>query len=210
MDRTNISSLSSNPNFQQLETALFQHTAFLEAHPSPGYKFFKQHIFKKLETKLYQIGLIRLVSSYAIENKKPKFWNAIKIQLQLNTIPTIFPLTSKSNTNKKKIAILQQINQLDLRGTKRKKKCKIKSRRKKKKANLGGDATDVEAGATEGTTLLNTSGLETQLSGFDGGHVATGATADDDDVVFLRSRSESSGEGSHRRRVLQYIGTRIR
>ena len=132
--------------------------------------------------------------------------------MQLNTIPTIFPLTSKSNTNKKKIAILQQINQLDLRGTKRKKNVKLnqEGKKKKKKANLGGDATDVEAGATESTTLLNTSGLETQLSGFDGGHVATGATADDDDVVFLRSRSESSGEGSHRRRVLQYIGTRIR
>jgi len=36
------------------------------------------------------------------------------------------------------------------------------------------------------------SGLQTQLSGFDGDHVTTRATADDDDDVFLRSRSESS------------------
>ena len=63
-----------------------------------------------------------------------------------------------------------------------KKKCKLES-------NLGGDATDIEASATEGTTLLNTSVLETQLSDFDGSHIATEATADDNDVIFLNSEA---------------------
>ena len=37
--------------------------------------------------------------------------------------------------------------------------------------------------------LLNTSFLETQLSDFDGSHIATEATADDNDVIFLNSEA---------------------
>jgi hypothetical protein len=74
--------------------------------------------------------------------------------------------------------------------------------KKKKTLYLGGDATDVEARAAEGATLLNTSGFEAELSGFDSRHVTPGPTADDDDVVFVRSRSESSIEGSDRRMIV--------
>jgi hypothetical protein len=52
---------------------------------------------------------------------------------------------------------------------------------------LRGDAADVEAGATESSTLLDAGGFESQLSCFDGCHVSTGSATDDDDVVVIRS-----------------------
>lgn len=64
--------------------------------------------------------------------------------------------------------------------------------------DLGRDASDVETSAAEGAALLDAGCLEAELRGFDGGDVAAGAAADDDDVVFLRSRSRSEspeGEG---------------
>lgn len=63
---------------------------------------------------------------------------------------------------------------------------------------LGRDATDVEACTTESTALLDASGLETQLSGLYGRHVAAGTTADHDDIVIVRSRrggGETPGGG---------------
>jgi len=57
--------------------------------------------------------------------------------------------------------------------------------------NLGRDASDVEAGTAESATLFDASGFQTELRGFDGGHVAAGTAADDDDVVFVRSGRES-------------------
>ena len=69
--------------------------------------------------------------------------------------------------------------------------------------DLGGDAANVEAGATKRATLLDASSLETKLSGFDGGDIAARAATDDDDVVIFRSRSKSSGEGRQRERVPQ-------
>jgi trans-aconitate methyltransferase len=50
--------------------------------------------------------------------------------------------------------------------------------------SLAGNATDVEASATESTTLLDTRYLETELSGLDGSDVATGTAADNDDVLL--------------------------
>jgi hypothetical protein len=46
---------------------------------------------------------------------------------------------------------------------------------------LGGDTAPVQADAAERITLHD-GGLETQLSRADGGHIAAGAAADDDDV----------------------------
>lgn len=64
---------------------------------------------------------------------------------------------------------------------------------------LGRDATDVEAGTSESATLLDTGGLETELSGLDGGDVATRTTADDDDIVWVSTSGEATalntGEG---------------
>ena len=56
------------------------------------------------------------------------------------------------------------------------------------KIYLGRDTTDVEASPAEGTTFLDTGGLEPKLSRLDGGDVAAGTTSDHHDVVVLRSR----------------------
>lgn len=60
---------------------------------------------------------------------------------------------------------------------------------------LGGDASDVEARAAEGSSLLDAGGLEAQLCGLDGRHVASGPAADDDHVVLFGSGGEGSGSG---------------
>lgn len=66
---------------------------------------------------------------------------------------------------------------------------------------LGRDASDVEAGTSESATLLNTGGLETELGSLDGSDVATGATADDDDIVWVSASGETTaldtGEGGN-------------
>lgn len=48
--------------------------------------------------------------------------------------------------------------------------------------SLGGDATNVQAGTSQSTALLNTSGLKTKLGGLDGGDITTGASSDYDNV----------------------------
>ena len=73
---------------------------------------------------------------------------------------------------------------------------------------LGRDASNVEAGATEGAALLDASGLETELSRLDGSDVAAGATSDDDVVVFVRSRGESSRPNERRER--ERVSKRLR
>jgi hypothetical protein len=50
--------------------------------------------------------------------------------------------------------------------------------------SLGGNAADVQAGTTKGTALLNASGLKTKLGSLDGSDIATGATADNDDIML--------------------------
>lgn len=50
--------------------------------------------------------------------------------------------------------------------------------------SLGGNAANVQAGTTKGTTLLNAGGLKTKLSSLDGSDVTTGATADNDDIML--------------------------
>ena len=50
---------------------------------------------------------------------------------------------------------------------------------------LGRDAAPQQAGAAERLLLLDDRDLEAELRGADGGHVAAGAGADDDDVVFV-------------------------
>ena len=37
---------------------------------------------------------------------------------------------------------------------------------------FGGDAADVEAGASQGAPLLDADGVQSELSGLDGGHVS--------------------------------------
>ena len=49
--------------------------------------------------------------------------------------------------------------------------------------SLGGDATDVEAGAAEDGVLLDERDFEAELAAANGGGVAGGAAADDGDVV---------------------------
>ena len=53
---------------------------------------------------------------------------------------------------------------------------------------LGGDATHIEARATESATHFDTGGFQAQLAGLDGSDVSAGPTADDDDVVLLQGR----------------------
>lgn len=55
---------------------------------------------------------------------------------------------------------------------------------------FGGDASDVEAGATEGSSLLNAHSLESSLAGLDGGNVASRASTNDSHVV-LGSKSHA-------------------
>ena len=50
---------------------------------------------------------------------------------------------------------------------------------------FGGDAADVQAGAAEGGCCFDAGGFVAELGGADGGDVAAGATADDDDVVVF-------------------------
>lgn len=66
--------------------------------------------------------------------------------------------------------------------------------RKQCQSYLRGDATNIKTSATERATLLDAGGLEAELRSLDGGNVAARTTADDDDVVLIGSRSESSGE----------------
>lgn len=58
---------------------------------------------------------------------------------------------------------------------------------------LRGDASHVEAGTAESAALLDASGLEAKLCRLDGGDVAAGSAADDDNVVVVRSRSRREG-----------------
>lgn len=58
--------------------------------------------------------------------------------------------------------------------------------------NLGRDASNVKTSSTEGTTLLDTSGFETELWSFNGGDVTAGTTTEDNDIIFIRSGSETS------------------
>lgn len=64
--------------------------------------------------------------------------------------------------------------------------------------SLGGNASDVQAGATEGTTLLNASSFQPSLPRFDGSNVAAWSTTDNDKVVLFvgESRHSSIGEKS--------------
>ena len=48
---------------------------------------------------------------------------------------------------------------------------------------LGGNATDVEAGAAEGLVLLDYGNLHAELCRADGADIAAGAGADDDEIV---------------------------
>ena len=48
---------------------------------------------------------------------------------------------------------------------------------------LGGDAADIEAGAAVRLALLHDGGLQAELRGADGAHIAAGAGADDDEIV---------------------------
>lgn len=57
---------------------------------------------------------------------------------------------------------------------------------------LGRDASDVEAGTSKRATLLDTGGLETELSSLDGGDITTGTTADDDDIVWVSTSGETT------------------
>ena len=50
------------------------------------------------------------------------------------------------------------------------------------KEGLGRDATDVEAGATEGIILFHEGDLEAELGGLDGGDIATGTGTDYDEI----------------------------
>lgn len=58
---------------------------------------------------------------------------------------------------------------------------------------FGRDTADVQTSATKSTSLLNTGGLETELSSLDSSNIPTRSTADDDYVVWFRSRSETTG-----------------
>jgi hypothetical protein len=62
---------------------------------------------------------------------------------------------------------------------------------------LGGDAADVEAGAAEGTALLNAGDLEAGLTSLDGSNVASNAATDDDQILVLcASVSPGGGRGT--------------
>ena len=66
---------------------------------------------------------------------------------------------------------------------------------------LGRDAAPQQARAAERLLLLDDGDLQTELRGADGGHVAAGAGADDDDVVFVQvSLSFQRGERDERGR----------
>jgi hypothetical protein len=54
------------------------------------------------------------------------------------------------------------------------------------------DASNIETGTTKSATLFDASSFETKLSGFNGGDVTARTTTDDNDVVFIRSGSETS------------------
>lgn len=61
--------------------------------------------------------------------------------------------------------------------------------------HLGGDASDIQAGATEGSPTLNAGGLEPQLGSLDGSDISTGASSDDNHVLLLaRCSGKRSGE----------------
>ena len=60
---------------------------------------------------------------------------------------------------------------------------------------LGGDAAHVQAGAAQ-MLLLHHCDLRAQLRGTDGGHIAAGATADDDDGLLARRRGSGGCGGS--------------
>lgn len=61
---------------------------------------------------------------------------------------------------------------------------------------LGGYTSDIEASATEGSALLDASGLEAQLGSFDGSDVTTGATTDNKDVALVRRGGGEGTEGA--------------
>jgi hypothetical protein len=71
---------------------------------------------------------------------------------------------------------------------------------------LGRDAADVEAGAAEGIILLHEGHLEAELAGFDGGHIATGAGADYDEIVSIAVGMEERFRRPDRPGGLRYIG----
>ena len=58
--------------------------------------------------------------------------------------------------------------------------------------NLGRDASDVEAGTAESATLLNARGLEAELGSLDGSYIATGTTANDDNIVWVGTSGEAT------------------
>ena len=98
-------------------------------------------------------------------------------------------ITKQLQKNKTTQDLNELENEFRIPDTQKQKKGKRKSGLKK--MNLGRDASDVEAGTAESATLFDASGFQTELRGFDGGHVAAGTAADDDDVVFVRSGRES-------------------
>lgn len=57
---------------------------------------------------------------------------------------------------------------------------------------FGRDTADVQTSATKSTSLLNTGSLEAKLSSLDSSNIPTRSTTDDDYVVRLRSRSETT------------------
>ena len=64
--------------------------------------------------------------------------------------------------------------------------------------DLGWDAANVEAGATQGAALLNAHGLHPQLGRLDGGHISAGASAQNHQVALATrcgTRGENGGRG---------------
>src|ERR1700722_8667776 len=50
--------------------------------------------------------------------------------------------------------------------------------------NLGGNAADVKAGASQERVLFHHGGLQPPLAGANGGHIPAGSAADDYEIVF--------------------------
>lgn len=66
--------------------------------------------------------------------------------------------------------------------------------------HLGGDATDVQAGSTEGAAALNAGDLQAKLGSLDGSDVPTRTTSDNDDIL-LKIRNVVKLKPFHKARV---------
>src|SRR6056297_2162091 len=72
---------------------------------------------------------------------------------------------------------------------------------------LGGDAADVEAGAAKGFSALDAGGFQAELRAADGGDIAAGAGADDDDVIVCHGSVSFDFSTSVSRRYYVGIGS---